>query len=385
MNLLSDIFLMFTITSINPKFKQFLTSLLFLLFLNNSFLNAQILKDSVSLRLIKESIDNIYNLEFKKAAENFTKIQKAYPGHSVVYLLNGLKTYWENYPLITTTPAHGSFENDLRKCIELTEKNAKQADEYESLLANLSARGFLLLYYADNDLTMEVIPLAASTYPFIRRSFGYTSVLNDFLFFTGLYNYTREAYPEAYPVYKTVAFMFPKGDKEKGLKELQTSARSSIFLKAESLLFLSGISISIENDFNKAYSYSKTLYEKYPSNPEFLSLYIRNLLLIKKYDEAELVMKSNESAKANSFYLAQFSIFNGILYEKKYRNDKLAGEYYSAGVKALAGYGHYGNEYSAYGYYGLSRISNRKGDDSFRKTYRKKADELADFKKVNFD
>jgi hypothetical protein len=376
---------MFTISSVNIRFKSLLTGFLLLFILNNQDLNAQILIDTVSLRQVKEGIDNTYNLEFKKAGENLTKIQKAYPGHPVAYLLNGLKTYWENYPLITTSPAHGSFENDLRKCIELTEKNAKQEDDYESLLANLAARGFLLLFYADNDLTMDVIPLAASTYPFIRRSFGYTSALNDFLFFTGLYNYTREAYPEAYPVYKTVAFMFPRGDKAKGLKELQTAAKSSIFLKAESLLFLSGISISIENDYYQANSYSKTLHEQYPANPGFMSLYLRNLFLIKKYDEAEQVMKSSEDIKKNTFYRAQFSIFNGILYEKKYRNDKLASQYYTDGVKALSVFGHYGNEYSAYGYYGLSRISSRNGDDSYRKTYRKKADELADFKKVNFD
>jgi len=376
---------MLTTTSVSHKFKHFFTGFLFLLFLNISYLNAQILKDSVSLKLVKESIDNIYNLEFKKAGENFTKIQKAFPGHPVVYLLNGLKTYWENYPLVTSSQSRGSFENDLRKCIEQTEKNAKQADDYESLLANLAARGFLLLFYADNDLTMDVIPLAASTYPFIRRSFGYTSALDDFFFFTGLYNYTREAYPEAYPVYKTIAFMFPKGDKAKGLKELQTAAKNSIFLKAESSLFLSGISISIENNYYQAYSYSKTLHEQYPANPKFLSLYLQNLFLIKKYDEAELVIKSTDDFKNNAFFRAQFSIFNGILYEKKYHNDKLANQYYTDGVKALSVFGHYGNEYSAYGYYGLSRISSRNGDDSFRKTYRKKADELADFKKVNFD
>ncbi len=376
---------MFTITSVNNKFKQFLTCFLFLFLLGNSHLSAQILKDSVSLKHVKEGIDNIYNLEFKKAGENLSKIQKSYPGHPVAYLLNGLRTYWENYPLITTSQSRSSFENDLRKCIELTEKTAKQEDDYESLLANLAARGFLLLFYADNDLTMDVIPLAASTYPFIRRSFGYTSVLNDFLFFTGLYNYTREAYPEAYPVYKTVAFMFPRGDKAKGLKELQTAAKSSIFLKAESSLFLSGISISIENNYYQAYAYSKTLHEQYPANPGFLSLYLRNLFLIKKYDEAELVMKSTDAINKNAFYRAQLSVFNGILYEKKYQDDKLARQHYTEAVKALSVFGHYGNEYSAYGYYGLSRISSRNGDDSYRKTYRKKADELADFKKVNFD
>ena len=48
-------------------------------------------------------------------------------------------------------------------------------------------------------------------------------------------------------------------------------------------------------------------------------------------------------------------------------------------------YGHFGNEFAAYGYYGLSRISGRKGDSNLRRTYRNKANEIADFRKVNYD
>ena len=48
-------------------------------------------------------------------------------------------------------------------------------------------------------------------------------------------------------------------------------------------------------------------------------------------------------------------------------------------------FGVYGNEYAAYAYFGLSRISERKGDSAFKKTYREKAIKLADFKDVNFD
>ena len=181
------------------RYISFLKCLTIVFLLNPALTNAQILKDSASLNLIKKSIDYIYNLRFDESLEARKKLSQAWPGHPANYLLEGLQIYWENYPLSPSSSACITFEKDLRRCIELCESNSSKADEAEYLLGNLSARGFLLLFYSDNDLTMSVIPLATSTYHFIRRSFDYTSYYSDFFFFTGLYDYTREAYPEALP------------------------------------------------------------------------------------------------------------------------------------------------------------------------------------------
>lgn len=367
------------------RFKTFVKCVTLLFLLNQTVINAQILKDTVSFNLIKKSIDNIYNLRFKDADEVCAKLNKAYPGHPVVYMLEGLITYWKNYPLLPSSSASVSFENDLRRSIELCGRTNSKSDEAEYLLTNLAARGLLLLFYSDNDLSIDVIPLAASTYQYLKRSYDFTSVYTDFFFFTGMYNYTREAYPEAYPVYKPLALLFPKGDKSKGLKELQIAAKNSILFKAESSSFLSGINLGIENNYDQAYIYSKSLHELYPDNIQYLAMYYKNLLLVKRYDEAEKLMTSSGIKIINSYYQAQLSIFNGILQEKKYHDDKKAGQYYAKGVRDISLFGHYGNEFAAYGYFGLSRISGRSGDNNYKKIYRKKANELAEFRKVDFD
>lgn len=367
------------------KFKIFLECLTLLFFTETCTLQGQILQDTVSLNLVKKGIDYIYNFQFIDAGEVFTKINQSYPGHPIGYLFRGMKTYWENYPLLPSSPACVSYEADMHRCIKLCDKMHNPSDEAEYLLADLCARGMLLMFYADNDLSLQVIPLATSTYPYIRRSFDYTASYNDFSFFTGLYNYYREAYPETYPVYKTLAFLFPKGDMKTGLKELQTASKYSIVLKAEASSFLSGICLSFENDYQQASFYSKSLHELYPANIQYLSVYIKNLLLIKQYDEAESLILSTNTYITNSYYLAQISIFNGILLEKKYHNYILAKEYYNKGIMEILPFGFFGNEYAAYAYFGLSRICQVDGDKKNKKLFRKKALELADFKKVNFD
>lgn len=366
-------------------FKLFIKLSVFFLCFSQITVNAQVLKDTATLNLIKKDVDYIYDLQFDKAWEVYARISHSYPGHPVVYMLRGMMTYWENYPLISSSPARGSFEYDMRKCIELSERKYNPSDDAEYLLTNLCARGLLLLFYADNDLSSQVTPLATSTYKYIRRAFNYPSVYSDFYFFTGIYNYYREAYPDAHPVYKAIAFLFPKGDKAKGLKELQQAAKNAIVLKAESTSFLSDICISYENNYQQASDYSKALHELYPANSQYLASYIKNLLLIKRYDDAEgLILDSRDNQK-NSFYQSQLMIFDGIIQEKKYHDIKKAEQYYLQGARDLTVFGDFGNDFISYAYFGLSRISDLKNDKHLKKTYRKKAIEMATFKKVNFD
>lgn len=348
-------------------------------------INAQILKDTASLRLVKDGIEDIYNFRFDEAREVCRKLNLAYPGHPDIFLIRGMITYWEHYPLIPSSPARAMYEKDMRRCIELCEEKNNTKDDAEYLLANLSARGMLLLFYADNDISKEVFPLAISTYQYIRRSFDYTSAYTDFYFFTGLYNYYREAYPEAYPAYKALAFLFPKGDRLKGMKDLHIAARNSILFKAESASFLSAICLSFENNYGQAYEHSKYLHELYPDNIQYLSVYIKNILLMKYYDEAEIHLKYLSARNINSYHKSQLAIYNGILQEKKYYNNKIAEQYYLEGIAGMAIFGYFGNEFAAYGYFGLSRISKLNGDTNTRKIYLKKAIELAEFEKVDFD
>ena len=353
--------------------------------LATSCLQGQVLKDSASVRLIKKGIDYVYNFEFNNARRISEELRNKYPGHPLNYFYKGMITYWENYPLVTNSPARKSFEEDMRKCIGLCDDKKDTANESETLLINLCARGLLLLFYTDNDLSLEVFPIAASTYDCIRRSFNYTGHYSDFYFFTGVYKYYREAYPEAHPVYKTLAFLFPRGSKSEGIKELVSVANNSIMLKAEAYTFLTEIYLSFENNYQKAAYYSKGLHYIYPDNPEYLGSYILNLLLIKQYDQAEKEILSSDSGDKNPYFQAQVTIFNGIVQEKKYHDTKKAQQFYEKGIKDMSVFRSYGYEYSAYAYFGLSRISEMNGDSNNQKLYRRLALKLAYFKNIDFD
>jgi hypothetical protein len=354
-------------------------------FLTTAAVQGQILKDSASLNLLKSGIDDIYGFRFDEARNISERLSRIYPEHPVINLYKGMLTYWENHPLLPYTPSSVLYENYLTSCIKQCEEARNPEDYAEYLLANLGARGMLLSYYAENNLTDKVNPLIMSTYRHVRECFNYVSVYSDFYFFTGLYNYYREAYPEAHPIYKVLAFLFPKGDREKGLREMQNAGAHSIMLKAESYSFLSYIFMSFENNYQLSLAYTRALYELYPDNLTYLAEYIKNLLLIKKYDEAESVIDSLNGENSNHYFQAQITVFNGILQEKKYNNYEEARRLYYKGISDMSDFGYFGNDCSSYAYFGLSRISGIKNDRQSRKTYRKMALGMTSYKNVNFD
>jgi hypothetical protein len=243
----------------------------------------------------------------------------------------------------------------------------------------------LLMYYDDNDLIMEVMPLTKSTYIHLRRAYNFTSICQDLNYFTGLYDYYREGYPKVFPIYKSLLLPFPAGDIANGLKELKTAAINSVVLRPESCSLLSSIYLNFENKYTESLYYSRALHERYPENAYYLTYYIKELLLTKQFDEAEKLIISSSEKDGNKYLQAQLMILKGILQEKRDHENKLAQQYYNQGIKDISLFGKYGNEFAAYAYFGLSRISESNDEKHVNNTYRKEAIKLATYKKINFD
>ena len=164
------------------------------------------------------------------------------------------------------------------------------------------------------------------------------------------------------------------------------AAIKSIMLKAEAYSFLSYIFLSFENNYARSLPYTMGLHELYPANQPYLAGYIKNLLLIKKYDEAEKIINSLNNNIISCLLPGPNFGFQrdpsgkeiSIIYDQ-------ALKYYHKGISELSGFNYYGNEYSSYAYFGLSRISGIRNDKQNRKAYRKMALEMTSYKKVNFD
>lgn len=348
---------------------------------------SQVLSNSFSYEKVKEGVNYIYNTDFEKAESIYVYLKENFPQHSMTYLYKSMIIYWKNYPLLSGTPASKYFTDLLGKSIELAEEKLKlDEDDSENLLSVMGSTGLLLMHFADNGNSKEVLSIAPKAYKYIKKSFDYTSSYTDFYFITGLYNYYREAYPEAHPVYKPILLFFPEGNKKLGLKYLKTASDSAVLLKAEANIFLSGIYQNFEHDPKKALIYSKKLMTFFPDNIFFKTNHICDLLLAKRYNEAEKYISELPSVSYGNKYLqVQIDIFNGIIYEKKYKNNKRAESLYRAGIHNSEPYGDIAGQYASFAYYGLSRVCADKSDKKSIKYYRKQGRELAKYDYLTFD
>ena len=364
-------------------FKWFVTALL--LFLPISTVRSQILKDASTMQLVKKSIDCIYGFKFDEAEKMINEIKSQYPEHPVIILLNGLTDYWKNFPMVPGSVAGETFKKDMFLCIEISEKIISHGNEAEYILSNLSGRGLLLLYFTDNDLYRDVIPLASGTYKYLKQSFNHTFECFDLLYFAGVYNYYRDAYPRIYPIYRSLALLFPPGSSKVGIWQLTKCSEEGYILSNESNYLLFWLMMNYENDSNQSLKYIKKLSEQFPENPLYRIMYIKNLLLNKSYNEAEEIIKNYKPEVPNPYYSACLYVFNGIIQEKKYYDHTKARNYYLTGLNKLEPFGAYANEFNAYAYFGLSRVYNISDEKYKKKEYHKKAMDLVDFKKINFD
>jgi hypothetical protein len=106
---------------------------------------------------------------------------------------------------------------------------------------------------------------------------------------------------------------------------------------------------------------------------------------MKQYDEAEKEIISSIGYLKNQFFQAQVTVFQGILQEKKYHNNTEAQKLYLKGIKDISVFRSFGDEYEAYSYFGLSRISGINGETDNQKMYHKLAMKLAVFKNIDFN
>jgi hypothetical protein len=348
--------------------------------------DGQVLNDQQVYDKIKRGVVCIYNFQFEEASEISAFLDKKCGECSLSYLFKGMEIYWHNFPLTPGSKNAEIFENYLEKGISLAEAKLKlNGSDVENLLSGLGSAGLLLLYYADNGLSGKVISLAPKTYQKVMKSFDFTKTYKDFYFITGLYNYYREAYANAHPIYKPVLVFFPHGNKKLGLAQLKIAADSSIFLAAESMTFLAGIYQDFEKDPVKAILYSKKLKETFPKNHEYKLHYIRDLLVIKKFGEAESLLNGMPYETLNRYYQSQIDVYKGVIQEQRYKNPATAEQLYWSGINKAETFGPLGAEYASYGYFGLSRINTASGNSKSAKQYHKKAKELSSYDHVNFD
>lgn len=324
---------------------------------------------------ITETVNALYNFEFEKAERGFKVMEYQYPDHPLPYFLQGLSTWWKIAPDVENKRFDDLFLKQMDVVIDKAKKILdKEPDNKEAAFFLAGAYGFQGRLLSERKSWTRATFAGKNALKYLNLSRGEEELNPELLLGDALFNYFSVWIPENYPILKPVVALFPKGNKELGLKQLEDVAQNAFYARVEAQYFLFRLYASDEKQPYKALAITDYLHSKFPNNPYFHRSYARHLYtvgrIVESKEHSEEILRRIEEKwtgyEANSgryaaFYLAQY-------YDRV--NDKpLAKKYY---LQTLS----YGEEsesqesgYYLYSLIALGKMANEEKNKSKAKEY----------------
>ncbi|MEN8203713.1 MAG: hypothetical protein ABFS28_14040 [Bacteroidota bacterium] len=325
------------------------------------------------LEQVEAGLDHTYGFSFQEARIVQGKLAGLTPEHPAPVFLEALIIYWENFPLTPDDQESDLFIALMDRVVEMAEGYAEdERTHLEGIFFDLFGRALQAMFWADNGKPARLVPDLGAMYRHTKEGFDLKEDFVEFYFSTGLYNYYIEAYPEARPVYKPLVSFMESGNKELGLKQLEHAINNTVYLKVESLLFMSLIQLNYEDDLSSALYYMSILHGKYPKNIYYQGLLATILLHLHKYEDVSRLTEAMSSQK-DAYSEMIRTMTEAYMAEHLALKTEKAKTGYLKTVALADSFGPMADIFKAIGYMGLSRIYEKKGLESDSKRYARRA------------
>lgn len=338
-----------------------------------------ILISSITVQLeATQALNDLYNFKFERAEQQFRWFKQKYAWHPLPYFLLGLSEWWKIMPGMTDRSHDEKFlaymDSTIRVADHLHDHNPEYRIEAAFFLA--AAYGFKGRLYSDEERKEWRRAALAG-----KRALNYLEECKEknylspeLLFGDALFNYFSVWVRENYPALKLVLWVFPKGDKELGLKQLKEVSYNAFYTRTEAMVWLMRIWNSYENKNEQALQLSEYLHQTYPDNPYFHRYYARMLYARGMYDEMERESKAvlaridsgmigyeATSGRYAAFFLGQL--------EESRRNHEEARKYYLQAVLFAEQSGATESGYYLYSLIALGEIAQKQGNKAEASKY----------------
>lgn len=336
-----------------------------------------ILPNAKAMTQVKVVMDAINSHDFAQKSTELQKLKGMVGDHPICDLLDGLSDYWQHYPVYAQEDRAKVYRTKLFACQKkaglMLDEDAKSIEgTFFTMLTDL----MLAKHFNDRGESVSAINYTRRSFSLIKKGFELKKQYVEFYFTTGLYDYFREAIPEKNPVYKTFMWMFPEGNKVRGLEELEIAFKQSTFTRADAAVFLTRIYMFFENNATKAQGYAKTIHEEYPENPHYQVLYAEALLASGKGQEAEAIL-DKVATNANPYFKSLHALMHAWQLELTEPKTGKAGIYAAKALDlAKAEKGRQTDNLKGVNYIILARAWAKAGDKAKTKQYYTKAAKL---------
>ncbi len=320
-------------------------------------------------------MDYIYNQDFRKSQLVITEIEKTLQNSAIPDLMKALQAFWKYYPIHLEDDKLEIYQKHLLSSYSRS-KEVLESDpgNPEAIFLAMASQGLLAESYSESGHSFKAVGAAKRAYNYIKEGSHKLDQSKEFYLTTGLYNYYREYYPEAYPIYKPFMYFFMKGDKRKGIQQLEVAAKEASISHVIAQYYLSYIYMRYEYLPSKALRQGRKLHDSYPNNDLFLAIFLESLIINKRYQEAAplaIELQSNPSP-----YLKIYGdLFMGVIEEKNHKNFTYAERLYRNVLELNEEYNMKRSHLEAFAYLGLGRIYEHKQDPKARKYFKEALDQ----------
>lgn len=338
--------------------KVFIALLLF----NCLVSSAQLFDQPANMSLVRKGAFYIYNVQPDTALLYIDSVEQRLPQHPVVPLMRAMNVLWSNIPVVTVDSVFGIFSGYLRETIKRSIRlDGGRQEHPEAIFFEMTARGLLAEYYADDGHYMKAFGEASKAYDLIKDGFDLTEEIPEFLLTTGIYNYFREKYPEKYPVYKPLLWFFKSGDVELGLAQIKKATEKGVLTQVEAYIYLAYIYLRYEYEPKMAQSYLWKLTASYPRNPYIKAKLLESLTPNDDFVKAPVSYIDELVASDRAYYKMAGDAFYGLRYEKVLKDLPKAMVFYKKAINAGSDILGHGDYYRYMSYLGIGRIYMQKG------------------------
>ncbi len=221
-------------------------------------------------RLLRESLDKMYQYDLKGADQGFDELVRRFPNHPIGPMHKAEVVWWRALRDNKNQVLEEAFDHytalAVNKGKNLLEQNP---DDFYALLYLAAAYGNQTRYHTYIEKSYyQAMRAGIKGYDFIRRAHAIREHYVDCLIGEGAYNYFAGSLPG---VIKFWWWMFGSvGNKAKGIQQLETAAETGEYGRVAAKTVLLGVYYN-EKRFDDHQRLLASLIGQYPSNPVFVT------------------------------------------------------------------------------------------------------------------
>lgn len=223
---------------------------------------------------LADAMQSLYHFHFAEADQIISKMEQQFPDHFLPFVVRSQYYWWKiitHHHVEDLQIRYIASLDRSRQLINISLKAETVENDWEKIFYKTNIYASMARLDLMNGDHFKSLRHMRQAVDYLSLSLELTDSFQPFLLTGGLYNYIAGYGERRYPFFRVYSLRYPRGNTERGIKQLTLAAESrNELIDTEARYFLMKIFLELENDYNAALVHSTWLTERYPMNLIFL-------------------------------------------------------------------------------------------------------------------